>query len=133
MENLIEIIQKYSLTVRCLPYIVEENWTYTEGQKLREDEELTYWKPTLKYFQKEDLKFSSQSAEKRMETFYNKFPNGRAIAHRKRVVEKGGWWYVKETKNTDSTVRFNREYDKFFAATLEEAIELFLKSKTDKE
>jgi hypothetical protein len=45
-----------------------------------------------------------------------------------KISEKGGWWYVKETKNTDSTVRFSREFDKFFAPTLEEAIDLYLES-----
>jgi len=43
-------------------------------------------------------------------------------------VDKGGWWYVKQVQNTSSTVRFDRKYDKFFAPTLEEAIQMFLDS-----
>ena len=98
-KEMINIIQKYSLTVRCLPYVVTSLFTYKEGQRLNPNQTVHYnekWK--------------------------------RNLIKEERTVEKGGWWYVKETPNTSSTVTFHREYD-FFAPTLEEAIQLYLKSK----
>ena len=65
---------------------------------------------------------------KRQESLFIR-EDGKKLLKEERDVEKGGWWYVKETPNTSSTVRFSREYDKFFAPTLEEAIILFLNSK----
>ena len=55
--------------------------------------------------------------------------NNRKFIKETRTVDKGGWWYVKETPNTDSTIKFNRKQDKFFAPTLKKAIKLFLDSK----
>jgi hypothetical protein len=126
--DVIEIITKHSLTVRCLPYEVVSKWTYREGQKLKENQELVYWKPDIDYFK--NLKILDlRTARNRMKDFYKRFPDGKPVVKETRLVKKGGWFYVKETKNTDSTVRFNRDFDKFFAPTLEEAIKLFLKEK----
>jgi hypothetical protein len=58
--------------------------------------------------------------------------NGRKVWREEVEVDKGGWWYVKETKHTDGTVRFERRYDKFFAPTLKEALTLYLNSKKTK-
>lgn len=99
--DIINTIQKYSLTVRCLPHTVVNLWSYREGQELKEGQTLV-------------------SVEKW---------NNRKFIRNERKVENGGWWYVKETQNTSSTVGFNRKYDKFFAPTLKEAIKLFLDSK----
>ena len=98
--DVIEIIQKHSLTVRCLPYEVVSHWRYREGETIKDGRtlvELPKW--GVGKFVKEV-----------------------------RVVEKGGWWYVKETKNTGSNVTFNRKYDKFFAPTLEQALQMYLDS-----
>lgn len=101
MKDIVDIIQKYSLTVRCLPYVVISLWGHREGQKIRDNQEIV------------------------------KLPkwNNRKFVREEKIVEKGGWWYVKETSNTNSTVTFNRKYDKFFAPTLKKAIQLYLDSK----
>jgi len=102
--DIINIIQKHSLTVRCLPHIVVSRWNYKEGDEknLKENQTIEY------------------------STKYN-----RKVIREERKANNGGWWYVKETKNISSNVQFSREYDKFFAPTLEEAINLFLKSLVD--
>lgn len=102
-KKIIDIIQENSLTVRCLPHVVISHYVYREGdeERLKENETIVE---------------------------LPKWNNRKFIRHEK-VVDEGGWWYVKETKHTDSTVKFNRKYDGFFAPTLEEAIELYLKSK----
>lgn len=102
MENIIDIIHKHSLTVRCLPYVVISHWTYREGDenRLKENQavvELPKW-------------------------------NNRKFIREERTVENGGWWYVKQTANTMSTVTFSRKTDIFFAPTLEDAINMFLDS-----
>lgn len=111
MENLdlIAIIQKHSLTVRCLPHKVITYWTYQEGDENKTCVDSNGKPCTIKrsLFIRED---------------------GKKLLKRERDVQNGGWWYVKETQNTDSTVRFNRKYDKFFAPTLEEAIKIYLES-----
>lgn len=136
-NEIIEIISKHSLTVRCLPHIVVSHWTYREG-----DENRTF-NPTngaplkklsvviqdfdLEHFQKTPPpEWMKATPEQRYEKWKKQYPNGKKLLREERTVEKGGWWYVKVTKNTDSTVRFSREYDKFFAPTLPEAIQLFL-------
>ncbi|MBK7362639.1 MAG: hypothetical protein IPJ01_10125 [Micavibrio sp.] len=84
----------------------------------------------LEHFQKtKPTKWETRTPEQRFENWKKNFPNGRKLLREEREVKNGGWWYVKETPNTDSTVIFQREYDKFFAPTLEEAIQLFLDSK----
>jgi hypothetical protein len=97
--------------------MVVSYWTYREGDEERVKRPSYDSKGNIKNV-KRSVVFSES---------YN-----RKMIKEERVVEKGGWWYVKETPNTDSTVMFNRKYDKFFAPTLEEAIQLFLDSKVDK-
>lgn len=97
--DIIKIIQENSLTVRCLPNIVINRWSYREG-------ETSFRNAVLK-----------------------EFPDGRKYWHEEIKVEHGGWWYVKETPDTSSTVRFSRKYDKFFAPTIEEALQLYIEDK----
>ncbi len=113
MDNLIEIIQEHSLTVRCLPYVVVNHWTYKEGDEER--------------IKKPSYDAIGNIRDVKQSIVFNERWN-RKMLREERQVEHGGWWYVKETKHTDSTVRFNREYDKFFASTLEEAISMYLNS-----
>ena len=99
--NVVDVIRENSLTVRCLPYVVIIHWTYREGDQLKDNQKIV-----------------------RLPKWAN-----REFIREERIVENGGWWYVKETPNTDSTVHFSREYDKFFAPTLEGALQLYLDSK----
>ena len=140
MKNIIEIIKKHSLTVRCLPYETVNCWSYKEGDENRKyvdsngktieaKREVIIQDFDLTHFQKtKPTKYNTDTPEKRFENWKKNFPNGRKLLKETKIVKNGGWWYVKETKNTDSTVRFSREYDKFFAPTLEEAIQLYLDS-----
>lgn len=112
-QEIINTISEYSLTVRCLPYKVVNLWTYREGDENK------------KYVD------SNGNPSKSTKTLYIR-EDGKKLLKEERTVERGGWWYVKETPNTNSTVRFNREYDKFFAPTLKEALQLFLNSKKSK-
>ena len=109
MENIIEIIKEHSLTVRCLPHEVVSYWTYHEGDENRKyvDSNGNPIKDTHELVIRGD---------------------GKKLLKITKQVKNGGWWYVKETKHTDSTVQFSRKYDKFFAPTLEEAIQLYLDS-----
>ena len=98
-RKIIELIQKYSLTVRCLPKTVTSLWSF-QG----------------------DYKFKLKNNQNIIEH------NGRKYIKTVREVERAGWWYVTESKNTDSIVHFSKGYKVFFAPTLEEAIQLFLES-----
>lgn len=113
MENLIDIIAKYSLTVRCLPHKVVNYWNYREGDEERVKKPSYNGNGKIRNVKK-TVVFSEDYDRK--------------MVKEERNIKNGGWWYVKHTPNTDSTVRFNRDYDKFFAPTLEEAIQLFLNS-----
>lgn len=144
MKNLTDIIQEHSLTVRCLPHVVVSHVTYKEGDENKKYVNANGKESTVKrsvivqdydleYFIKTPPpKWSTATPEQRYNDFKNKFPNGRKLLKEERLVQNGGWWYVKETKNTDSTVRFSREYDKFFAPTLEGAMQLYLDSIKDR-
>jgi hypothetical protein len=117
MKNLIDIIQKYSLTVRCLPSVVITHSTYRPG-----DEEFCK-KPSY------DSHGNLRNVKRSVVTGYGTHPKDKKFLREERKIEKGGWWYVKETPHINSIVRFSRKYDKFFAQTLEEAIKLYLKAK----
>lgn len=125
--DIIKIIQENSLTVRCLPHKTTSKLSCPKNYKLQKNEVIEFWKPDLKYFSKNNRWTNPQKA---MDKFYlNWGKKGRPFIIRTKIVEKGGWWYVKETCNTMSTVRFNRKYDTFFASTLEEALQLYLNNK----
>jgi hypothetical protein len=138
--NLIDIIQKYSLTVRCLPYEVISYTTYKEGDEnkiyvdsngklIEAKREVIIQDFDLEYFEKtKPTEFNTDTPEKRFENWKKNFPNGRKLLKTTKVTNNGGWWYVKETPHTDSNVQFSRKYDKFFAPTLVEAIKMFLES-----
>jgi len=140
MENILEIIQKHSLTVRCLPYEVvsyttyrdnDENLKYLDsnGNEIKVIREVVIQDYNLDYFKKQKpTKYSSDSPEKRYENWKKAFPNGKKLLKTTKKVVNGGWWYVKATPHTDSMVQFSRKYDEFFAPTIEEAIKLYLDS-----
>ena len=94
-----EIIEKYSLTVRCLPKTVTSLWGFSGKNNLRLKEN---------------------------QTMVNQ--NGRQYIKTVREVTHAGWWYVTPSQHTDSIVHFGKGYKVFFAPTLEEAIQLFLES-----
>lgn len=107
--DIIKIIKKHSLTIRCLPEITVSYVTYREGDEKRN------W-----------VDSKGNPTKDTREVFITK--EGKKLLKITRKIEKGGWWYVKETKHTSSTIYFNRKYDKFFAPTLEEALQLYLDS-----
>lgn len=111
MTNIIEIIKKYSLTVRCLPHVAVSHTTYREGDEANLN--------TPRY----DSQGNVRKIKRKI--IFSESWNKKLIRE-ERKVDHGGWWYVKETQNTDSIVRFDRRVDKFFAPTLEEAIQLYL-------
>ena len=115
-EQIIQIIAEHSLTVRCLPHVVVSVFNYREGDEERVN------KPSY------DAKGNIRNVRKSIITGYGTYPKDRKFFREERDVKKGGWWYVKETPHTGSNVQFSRKYDKFFAPTLEEAIQLFLNS-----
>lgn len=125
-EEIIQIIAENSLTVRCLPLEVKEAYSFKQEEFDKGGYELKIWCPDLEYF--ENSQFLG-NAKSRYEAFYKRFPKGRKFMVRTRYPEKGGWWYVKEKPDTSSTVCFNRKHDKFFAPSLEEAVQLYLNSK----
>ena len=140
-NEIIEVISDNFLCVRRLPFEVISLWTYKEGDEdkkwvnskgdlITSKREAITQDFDLDYFQRtKPQKWDTDSPEKRFERWKKSFPNGKKLLKETKTVEKGGWWYVKEVKDTGSTVIFNRKYDEFFAPTLEEAIELYLKSK----
>lgn len=107
--DVLKIIQENSLTVRCLPHTVVNHWTYREGD--------------------EGKKFVDSNGEPIKHKREYIVKDDRKVMRETREVEKGGWWYVKETKNIDSTVQFSSKFDKFFAPTIEQAIQMYLDSK----
>ena len=111
--DLIKIIQENSLTVRCLPHKVINHWSYIDG-----DEERVK-KPS----------YDSNGNIRNVKKTVVVDDTGRKMVREERDVKHGGWWYVKVTPHTNSTITFSRKYDKFFAPTLEEAIQLYLESK----
>lgn len=141
MEDIIKIIQENSLTVRCLPFEVVEKTIYNEGDEHKkyidpDGKEIVYKsieviteQLDIEYFEKNPVKFDNRTALQRLENWRKVFPNGRKILIKTKSVDYGGYWYVKETKNTNSNVEFNIKYDKFFAPTLEQAIKMYLDSK----
>lgn len=126
MQDIIKIIQENSLTVRCLPYEVVSLVSYKEGDE-EKGKQVIIEHLELDYFIKNNL--NNTNPNKRFEQWKQKFPNGRKYVREVKQVEFGGYWYVKETKDTNSTISFNRQTDKFFAPTLQEAIQLYLNSK----
>lgn len=121
---IIDTIKKFSLTVRCLPFETQTMFAAKDDEVLKDGFTEYFWKPDDEYFKNVSINWESRKTQ-----FYSRFPNGRRFFKETKKVDKGGWWYVKETKNTHSTIVFNRQNDKFFAPTLEQAIELFFKSK----
>jgi len=109
-QEILKIITDNFLCIRRLPFEVVSYWTYKEGDELKK------WV---------DSKGNPSKSQKSLVIR----EDGKKLLKEVRIIEQGGWWYVKPINNTDSTIRFSREYDKFFAPTLEEAIKLYLNSK----
>ena len=140
-DEIINAISDNFLCVRRLPFEVVSLWTYNEGDENKKyvdsngnlstsKKEVIIQDFDLEYFKKKKPpKWNTDSPEKRFENWKKSFPNGRKLLKETKTVEKGGWWYVKEARNMDSMIRFNRKYDEFFAPTLNEAVELYLNSK----
>jgi hypothetical protein len=125
-----------------LPHKVVSYWSYTEGAEKKKYvdsngnpsksvKSVVIQDYDLEHFQQTPpaSKWDKRTPLQRFEQFKKSFPNGRKLLREERHVDKGGWWYVKETPNTSSKVRFDRKNDKFFAPTLEESLQLFLDSK----
>lgn len=141
--DFIKIIQENSLIVRCLPYKTVDLQTYREGDELRkwvnsEGKEIKAKREVI--VQKFDLEYfkntppqewnNNRTPQQRLEAYLKHNPSGeRKLLRTEKEVLNGGWWYVKETKNTDSTILFSKKTDKFFAPTLEEAMQMYLDSK----
>lgn len=141
--DILKIIAENSLTVRCLPHKVVNHWTYREGDESKKYVDAkgnTIEAKRTVIVQKFDLDYfkntppseyhKNRTPEQRLKQYLKNNPTGeRKLLREEKKVKNGGWWYVKETPNTDSTVRFSRKHDKFFAPTIEEAIQLYLNSK----
>lgn len=143
-SEIIDIIAKNSLIVRCLPYQTINAWSYREGDEnktyidsegnpIEAKREVVIQNYDLEHFQKEKQKekpskWNRDTAEQRFKNWQKNFPNGRKVLLETKIVKNGGWWLVKEANNTDGTILFNKKTD-FFAPTLEEAILLYLDSR----
>ena len=141
--EILKVIEENFLVVRRLPFETETLFNYREGDEERYKKPAFYsngkpvdYKNVEIFVENLDIEWfkktppqewdKNSTPEKRYERYKHTYPNGRKFVRITKTVDKGGWWYVKQVKNTDSTVRFSREYDKFFAPTLEEAVQLFL-------
>lgn len=101
-EEIINAIQKHALVVRCLPYEVFSAWTYHEGDESRH-------------------RVNSKGEDISSEYSVEINADGKKVLVRRKKVEKGGWWYVKQAYNTDSTVMFSSKHD-IVRPSLEEAV-----------
>lgn len=122
-----EIIQKYSLTVRCLPYEVRE--TITIPYK-------TIPKGWTEYaFKPDDIYFKTlygDAWEHYKKKFYNLYSEGKPGIERFRKVKLGGWWLVKQTLHDSSAVIFSfNDTRTFKAPTLIGALTMFLNTLTE--
>ena len=140
-EEIIQIIADNCLCVRRLPFEVISAWSYKEGDEnlqyvdssgnpIKSKREVVIVNYDLQHFiNTKTAKWDTNTPEQRYNKWIKDYPNGKKILKETKTVDKGGWWYVKVVNDTYSTVTFNRKYDKFFAPTLEEAIQLYLNSK----
>jgi len=101
-EDIIKAIHEHALVVRCLPYETFSTFAYSEGDESR---------------YRVNSKGENISSEYSVEI--NAY--GNKVLVRRKKVEKGGWWYVKQAYNTDSTVIFSAKMD-IIKPTLEEAV-----------
>lgn len=138
-DEIIEIISKYSLSVRCLPKEVVTYLTYHEGDENKEFsdpfgslevviKDVIPEDCNLSYFRKNIPNFNRLTHKQKFDEWKKFNPSPQKVLKETHKLEKGGYWFVKEVPNTYSTVRFERNND-FFAPTLIEAIMLFLESK----
>ena len=104
-SEIIETINKYSLTIRCLPKekVTFYRWTFKDG----------------------DEDFIGDNISKKIVLS----KGGTKLIRESKKTKYGGWFIVKYTPYNSNIVTFNLKTDKFFAPTLEEAVQLFLNSK----
>ena len=121
-EEILKIISDNFLCVRRLPFEVITYWTYKEG----DEHKLGSFGDRIIHTESG----KTLNVKREVVTGYGDWPKDKKWIKETRQVEKGGWYYVKEVLNTSSTIRFQRKYDEFFAPTLEEAIQLYLKSRS---
>lgn len=112
--ELLELIEKHHLAVRCLPLTVVSKW------RLRGDEDATLCAPIYDESGKLTNTTKSIVVEK-----------GSRLLREEKPLKMGGWWIVKEANNSRAGVDFNKcdwkpEFGAFFAPTLEGAIRLYL-------
>lgn len=119
-QEILKTITEHFLCVRRLPFEVISVYSYREG----DENKLGGFNGRPIYLEKG----KTLNATREIVTGYGNWPKDKKLIKETRIIEKGGWWYVKPVTDTGSTVRFNREYDKFFAPTLEEAVTLYLNS-----
>lgn len=136
--NPLEIIEKYSLTVRCLPKETVSCFSYREGDETKnyfnsdgttstaKREVVTQVFDLQHFIDTPPPKWSKQSPEQRFATWQKNFPNGRKLLMETKQVKHGGWWYVQESKHTGGTIIFTKH--DIFAPTLEEALTMYLNS-----
>lgn len=120
-QEILQIIADNFLCVRRLPFEVVNFWTYKEG----DENKLGGFDGRPVYTENSQI----FNIKREVVTCLGNWPKDKKWIKETRKVEKGGWWYVKEVQNTGSTIRFRRDYDVFFAPTLEEAVQLYLNSK----
>ena len=118
--NLLQAILEHGLSIRQVP---KEVISKLSIKHFEEGDEVEIWMPTIKHFEKDGVKY----AKKRMERFYETFPEGRKFAVRKSYPKFGGQWMCKQVGNINSSVPWNSKKDNL-APTLNESINLFLKT-----
>lgn len=119
-QEILQIIADNFLCVRRLPFEVISHWCYNEG----DENKLGGFEGKPVYTESGEVK----NIKREVITNFGNWPKDKKFIKEIRTVDKGGWWYVKEVKNTSSLIEFNRR-DAFFAPTLEEAVQLYLNSK----
>jgi len=141
-QEILWAIAEHFLCVRRLPFKTIEYWTYREGDEnkiwvdsngnpSKYTRELVIQEFDLEWFKnnKPNEWEGDLTPEQRFERFLKTHPTGqRKLLKTEKIVENGGWWYVKKAEHTSSSVEFNKKRDKFFAPTLAEAVQLYLNS-----
>lgn len=113
--NIVEIIEKYNLSIRRIPDILTET---NDIRHYREGDEIV-------------ILTVDKVAPKFKKSFAERFPEGRKFCRRYKVPENAGKYMVKRVDNNFSAVSWDARKDNL-ADTLEGSIELFLaKEKED--
>lgn len=119
-EEILQIIADNFLCIRRLPFEVITINNYREG----DENKMGGFNGRQIYL--EDGK--TLNATREIITGFGGYDKDRKFIKTTKIVEKGGWYYVKSAEHTGSTIMFNRKYDTFFGPTLKDAIKLYLES-----